>query len=145
MPSARPDCDSPRSNLKARILRPISTSSIPARRLGGWFVTACFLLFGVASAVARFPLGFGDLIDQLDEAAADRAVRDSRKRGQQTQRALVRNELDRRGARRALVCGRIRIGVEEGADRDTEYRGDLRKAPGADPVDALFVFLNLLK
>src|SRR2546423_7759564 len=143
MPSARPDCDRPRSSLSARIFRPISTSSIPARRLGGWFVTACFLLFGVASAVARYPLGFGDLINQLDEAAADRAVRDSRKRGQQTQRALVRNELDRRGARRALVCGRI--GVEEGIDRDAEYRGDLGKAPGADPVDALFVFLNLLE
>src|SRR5947209_5155664 len=32
MPSARPDCDSPRSSLSARILRPISTSSGPARR-----------------------------------------------------------------------------------------------------------------
>src|SRR5437660_4029261 len=32
MPSARPDCDSPRSSLSARILRPISTSSAPARR-----------------------------------------------------------------------------------------------------------------
>src|SRR5947209_11611683 len=32
MPSARPDCDSPRSSLSARILRSISTSSAPARR-----------------------------------------------------------------------------------------------------------------
>src|SRR5438034_849498 len=33
MPSARPDCESPRSSRNARILRPISTSSTPARRL----------------------------------------------------------------------------------------------------------------
>ena len=33
MPSARVDCERPRSSRRARILRPISTSSAPARRL----------------------------------------------------------------------------------------------------------------
>src|ERR1700675_3639368 len=65
-------------------------------------------------------------------------------RGQQFERTAVGNELDR-GGTRALAGGRVGIGIEQGADRDIEYPGDLREPPGADPVHAFLIFLYLLE
>jgi hypothetical protein len=52
------------------------------------------LPLGFSGVVTAFfsllPLGFRDPVDQFDEAMSDRAVRDARKRGQQAERALVR-------------------------------------------------------
>src|ERR1700737_125236 len=71
-------------------------------------------------------------------------MRDAPERGQQFERVAVRNELDRSRTRAfAGKCGCISI--EQDADRDIEYLGDLRKPPGADPVHAFFIFLYLLE
>jgi hypothetical protein len=56
-------------------------------------------------------------------------MRDTPERGQQFERVAVRNELGRSGTR-ALAGGRVGIGIEQGADRDIEYPGDMGKPPG---------------
>jgi len=83
-------------------------------------------------------------IDQVDERVADFAMRDAPERGQQFERTAIRNELDGSGTR-VLFRGCVGIRIEQGADRNIEYLGDLGKPPGADPVRALFVFLYLLE
>jgi hypothetical protein len=83
-------------------------------------------------------------IDQVDEGVADFAIPDSSERGQQFERVAVRNELGRSGTR-ALPGRRVGIGLEQGADRDIEYPGDLGKPPGADSVRAFLIFLYLLE
>src|SRR5450756_1156642 len=83
-------------------------------------------------------------IDQVDEGVADFAVRDAPERSQQFERIAVRNELDGSGTR-ARSRGCVGIGIEQGADWNIEYPGDLGKPPGADPVHALFIFLYLLE
>ncbi len=83
-----------------------------------------------------------DRIDEVDEGVADLAMRDAVERGQQLERAAVGQQLD---GSRALAARRDCIGIKQGADRDIEYLGDLRKAPGPDPVGAVFVFLDLLE
>ena len=69
-------------------------------------------------------------------------MRDAVERGQQLERAAVWQQLD---GGRVLAARRDRIGIKQGADRDIEYLGDLRKPPGPDPVGAVFVFLHLLE
>ena len=71
-------------------------------------------------------------------------MRDAAERGQQFERAAVRKELDRSGTLAHAGRG-VCVDVEQGADRDIEYLGDLRQPSGADPVRALFIFLHLLE
>ena len=93
---------------------------------------------------SRLRRRFCNRIGQIDEGVADFAIPDSSERGQQVERVAVRNELGRSGTG-SLAGGRVGIGLEQGADRDIEYPGDLGKPPGADPVRAFFIFLYLLE
>jgi hypothetical protein len=52
----------------------------------------------------------------------------------------IRDEIGRHGTARSDS----RPG-EKGGDRDVEYLGDQRKAPGTNPVRAFFIFLHLLE
>ena len=69
---------------------------------------------------------------------------DNPERGQQFERVAVRNELGRSGTG-SLAGRRVGVGLEQGADRDIEYPGDMGKPPGADPIRAFFIFLYLLE
>ena len=55
----------------------------------------------------------------------------------QTERAVEEQQ--------ALDLPRLAVAVVEERDGHVERGGDLLKAGGPDPVDALFVFLNLLE
>src|SRR5258708_1291955 len=114
----------------------------PHRRGGKTPVLAGYAWLGLRPR--RLRRRFCYRVDQADEGMADFAMPDAPERGQQFERVAVRDELGRSGTR-ALARRRVGIGIEQGADRDVEYPGDLRKPPGADPVHALFIFLYLLE
>src|ERR1700687_3370566 len=72
-----------------------------------------------------------DLFDQFDNAAPELGVGDARTSARQ---------------RQALGGGGAAgTALEQKRNRDLQYFGDLLDAACADPVGALFVFLNLLE
>jgi hypothetical protein len=104
----------------------------------------CFWL--IAALSARLSLhGFGDQIDQFAEVAANRSIGDLRVGGKQFDRRGVGNELDRNIPSSSFAERCIHSAFEKGADRNAEHIGDLRKAPGADAIRTLFIFLHLLE
>src|ERR1700685_1981074 len=114
-----------------------------------WFETRarCALLTMRRASSARLRRRFSGLrrrfcnrIGQVDEGVADFAIPDSSERGQQVERVAVRNELGRSGTG-SLAGGGVGIRIEQGANRNIEYPGDLGTPPGADPVRRFFIFL----
>jgi hypothetical protein len=89
----------------------------------------------------------GDLLDQVDDRPAQIGVLDLRIGAQQAEGAGDGEQLQRRrliGGLALLACQQLLAG-EERTDRHAEHFGNLGQASGADPVDALLVFLDLLE
>src|SRR6185312_2419585 len=90
-------------------------------------------------------LACGDLLDQIDDAAAELGIADARERARQRQTFRSREEVGDVGRRGSFAetFGRSSAGwtsLEQEGDRDLEDLGDLLDAAGADPVGAFLVF-----
>src|SRR5436305_4810698 len=95
-------------------------------------------------------LARGDMLDQIDNAAAEFCIGDARKGASQRQsfrgREKVRDVCRRRAFAKPIDArDAARTALEQKRDRDLEDLGDLLDAAGADPVGAFLVFLNLLE
>src|ERR1043166_9001296 len=88
----------------------------------------------------------GDLLDQIDERAAEIGVLDIAVSAQKTECAGYGQELERRFFAFVLTLALEHfLAVEERADIDAEHLGNLGQTTGADAIDALLVLLHLLK
>src|SRR5665213_2730520 len=93
---------------------------------------------------------FGDLLDHLDDAAAQFGVLDLHERFGQRQAVRggqkVRNiGRRRRFAHAGTLAAALGAAFEEERDGNLQYVGNRLQPAGADAVGALFVFLHLLK
>src|SRR6266566_8706028 len=103
------------------------------------------LAWGLLGDLAR-----GDMLDQIDNAAAELGVGDARKRAGQGQSFRGREKIgdvSGRGAFTKTFGPRVaaRSALEQKRDRDLEDFRDLLDAAGADPIGTFLVFLNLLE
>src|SRR5215469_9637142 len=83
-------------------------------------------------------LARGDLLDQIDDAAAELGIADARERARQRQTFRGREEVGDVGRRGAFAetfgrSGAGRTSLEQEGDRDLEDFGYLLDTAGADP------------
>jgi len=81
----------------------------------------------------------GDLLDQIHQRHAARVVLDGRKRVSKPERPRVGQEREQRPRRAALGA------VEQRGDRYAQDGSNFDEAPGADPIGAHLVLLDLLE